>query len=58
MFKKRNEVENQINEVCESNCYKCSTKYEVENDKENSVVEKADLIIKKDMEQKETMREK
>ena len=46
------EVYNHICEVCESNCFECSTKDEVENDKENSVVEKADLIIKKDMDMK------
>ena len=40
----RNEVD--ICEVCEAKCFEWSTKDEVENDKENSVVEKADLIIK------------
>ena len=45
-------------EVCESTWHEGSTKYEVENDKEDSVVEKADLIRKKDMEHKETMRKK
>ena len=45
-------------EVCESTWYEGSTKDEVENDKEDSVVEKADLIIKKDMEHKEITREK
>ena len=52
IFRNRNEVYNHICEVCESNCFECSTKDEVENDKENSVVEKADLIIKKDMDMK------
>ena len=58
MFRNRNEIENHIFEVCESNCYECSTKDEVENNKEQSIVEKADLIIQKDMEHKEIMREK
>ena len=35
-----------------------STKYEVKNDKEDSVVEKGDLITKKDMEHKDLTREK
>ena len=48
-FRNRNEEDNHICEVCESNCFECSTKDEVENDKENSVVNKADLIINKDM---------
>ena len=58
MFKNRNEVDNHIYEVCESNCYECNTKDEVENYKEKSVVGKADLIIKKDMKPKEMIREK
>ena len=58
MFRNRNEVDNHIYEVCKSNCYECNTKYKVENYKENSVVEKADLIINKDMKHKEMMREK
>ena len=58
MFRNRNEVDKHIYEVCESNCYQCSTKYEVENYKEKSVVKKADLIIKKDIEHEEMIREK
>ena len=58
MFKNRNEVDNHIYEVCESNCYECNTKDGVENYKEKSVVGKADLIIKKDMKPKEMIREK
>ena len=57
MFRNINEVDNYIYEACQSNCYECSTKDEEENDKENSVVEKADLIIKKDMEHKKRIRE-
>ena len=45
-------------EVWESTWHEGSTKDEVENDKEDSVVKKADLIIKKDMERKEIQREK
>jgi hypothetical protein len=52
MFRNRNKVDNHICEVCESNCFECSIKDKVENDKENSVVGKADLIIKKDMDMK------
>ena len=44
--------------MCESTCHECSARDEVENYKENSVVEKADLFIKKDMEHKEIRREK
>ena len=47
-----------IYEVCESNYYECNTKDEVENYKEKSVVEKADLIIKKDKKDEEIMRKK
>ena len=54
----RNEVDNYIYEVCESTWHEGSTKDEVENYKEDSVVEKAYLIIKKDMEHKEITREK
>ena len=46
MFRNRNEVDNPIYEVCESTCNECSTKYEVENNKEGSDVRKADLIKK------------
>ena len=58
MCRNGNEVDNHISEVCESTCNKCSAKDQVENDKEDSVVEKADLIIKKDMEHKEITIEK
>ena len=58
MFRNRNEVDNLIYEACESTCHECSAKDEVENVKEDSVVEKADLIIKMDMGKKEIMREK
>ena len=47
MLRNKNEVDHHISEVCESNCYECSINNEVENYKEKSVVEKADLIIKK-----------
>ena len=58
MFRNRYEVDNHIYELYESNCYACNTKDEVENYKNKSVVEKADLIIKNDMKHKEIMREK
>ena len=58
MFRNRNEVGNLIYEACESTCHECSAKDEVENGKEDSFVQKADLIMKKDMGSKEIMREK
>ena len=58
MFRNRNEVGNLIYEACESTCHECSAKDEVENGKEDSFVQKADLIMKKDMGNKEIMREK
>ena len=60
IFRNRNEVVNHIYEVCESTCHECSAKDEVENEEEekNNIVEKADLILKKDMEHKEITREK
>ena len=58
MFRNRNEVGNLIYEACESTCHECSAKDEVENGKEDSFVQKADLIMKKDMGRKEIMREK
>ena len=58
IFRNRDEVENPINDVCESTCHECSAKDEVEHYKEDSVIQKADLIIKMDMEHKEITREK
>ena len=57
MFRNRNEVDNHICEVCESNLYKCNTKDEVKNNIEKSVVKKADLTMKKDVKHKKIMRE-
>ena len=58
MFKNRKEVDTHMYEVCESTCHKWSSKNEVENDKEDIVVEDADLFMKKDMEIKKIMRDK
>ena len=58
MFRNRNEVGNLIYEACESTCHECSAKDEVENGKEDSVVQKADQIMKKDMGNQKIMREK
>ena len=58
IFNNENEVDNHIYEVCESICNECSAKDEVENDKRYSIVEKADLILKKDMEHAEITRDK
>ena len=55
--RRKNKVDNHIYEAFESTCYECSAKDKVENDKENSVVEDADLFTKKDMENKKIMRE-
>jgi hypothetical protein len=44
--------------VCESTCHECCAKDEVENYKEDSVVEKADLTIKKDSEHKKNNKTK
>ena len=49
---RRSTLISHIIKVCESNYFECSTKDEVENDKENTVVEKSELIIKKDMDNK------
>ena len=58
IFRNRNEVGNLIYEACESTCHECSAKDEVENGKEDSFVQKAYIIIKKDMGSKEIMRNK
>ena len=58
IFRQRNELDNHIYEVCESTYHECSAKYETESYKEDGVVEKADLIIKKDSEHKEITRKK
>ena len=42
IFRKRNEVDTHVYEVCESTWHEGSKKYVVENDKEDSVVKKAD----------------
>ena len=49
MLRNKNEPDNHISQVCESNCLECSTKDEKENDKKNSVI---DMKIKKDMDMK------
>ena len=40
MFRNREEVDNHMYEACESTCHECTPKDEVENDKEDIVVEK------------------
>ena len=50
------EVDNHIYEVCESTCLECSAKDEVKIYKEDSVVEKANLSIKNDIEHNEKKR--
>ena len=43
-------------EVFESTCHECTSKDEIENYKEDIVVEKDELITRKDLENKEIMR--
>ena len=59
IFRNRKEVENHI-KVFQLTCHECSAKDEIENErrKKCSIVEQANLILKKDMEQMENMREK
>ena len=57
MFRNRNEGDNHIYEACEYTCHECSDKDKVENDQKYEVVEKADFIMKKDMENRELIRE-
>ena len=45
-------------QACESTCHECTSKYEVEIYEEDMVVEKEESIKKKDMKNKEIMREK
>ena len=45
-------------QACESTCHECTSKYEVENFKEDIVVEKGEFIMKKDMKNKKIPREK
>ena len=57
MFRNRKEVDNHMYEACKSTCHELTSKGEVEHYKECIVVEKEELIIKKDMENKEIIRE-
>ena len=56
MLRNRNKVNNLIYKACKSTCHECSAKGEVENGKTDSVVPKADLIMKKDVGNKDIMR--
>ena len=56
MFKNRKEVDNHMYEACGSTCHECTSKDQVENDKEDIVVENEELVIKKDVENRETIR--
>ena len=56
--KRRKKVDSHIYETCEWTCHDCSAKATVENDKDDSVVEDADLLIKKYMENKKILIEK
>ena len=56
MFLNIKEVGNQMYKACESTCHECTSKDEVENYKNYIVVEKKELIMKKDMDNKEIIR--
>ena len=56
LFGNTKKVDNHIYGACESTCHECTAKDTVENDKEDSVVEDADLFKDKDMEKKKIMR--
>ena len=56
MFRNIKEVDNPIYEAWESTCHECTSKDEVGNLKEDIVVEKEELIMKKEMENKEIWR--
>ena len=58
MFRNRKEVDNHMYEACKSTCHEWTSKDEVENYKEDIVVEKEELIMKKEMENKEILRKK
>ena len=54
------EIMNKVDalQACESTCHECTSKDEVGNYKKYIVFEKEELILKKDMKNKEIMREK
>ena len=56
MFRNRKEVNNPMFEAFESTCHEYTSKDEVGNYKEDIVVEKEEMIIKKDIENEEIMR--
>ena len=58
MFRNRKKVDNHIYEGCKSTCHEWTSKDELKNYKEDIVVEKEELIMKKEMENKEILREK
>ena len=49
MFRNIKEEDNHMYEACQSPCHECTSRDEVENYKEDIVVEKEELIIKKDL---------
>ena len=57
LFRNRNKRDIHIYEAWEETSHKCSSKDKVENQQKYKVVEKADFIMKKDMENREIMRE-
>ena len=52
LFRNRDEVDNPMYEACKSTCHEWTLNGEVENYKEGIVVEKEELIMKKDIENK------
>ena len=51
------EVDNYMYEACKLTCHEWTSKDKVEHYKEDIVVEKEELIMKKEMENKEILRE-
>ena len=56
IFRNRNEVSNHMYEAWKSTCHEWISKDEVENYKEDIVVEKEELIMNKKVESKEILR--
>ena len=49
MLRTRKKVDTHMYDACELTCHECISKVEVKNYKEDVVVEKEELIVKKDI---------
>ena len=58
MFRNRKEIDNHMYEACKSSCHEWTSKDEVENNKEDIVVEKKGKILKRKIENKEILKER